>query len=146
MGIEKVFQYNRSCLWIVLFEHSSGNQVVVHAGTKLYRWNNFPELNTEEEHITELYNGMNARKSSFFVFNNNLYVLDGLNYLIYDGLECEKVEGFIPTTSIGRVPSGGGTIYQPINLLSSWRYNYFVANGNDNVYQLDVTGLDSDRG
>ncbi len=144
MGTEKVFNITGVVYGLYFFEHSSGNQVVVHAGTKLYRWNNYPELNTEPEHITELYNGMNARKSAFFVFNNNLYVLDGLNYLIYDGLECKKVEGFVPTTSIGRVPSGGGTIYQPINLLSSWRYNYFVANGTDKVYQLDVTGLDSD--
>ena len=80
MGIEKVFNITGVVYGLYFFEHSSGNQVVVHAGTKLYRWNNFPELNTKEEHITELYSGMNARKSSFFVFNNNLYVLDGLNY------------------------------------------------------------------
>ena len=144
MGIEKVFSTIGVLYGLYFFEHSSGTQVIVHAGTKLYKWNNFPNTNTTPEDVTELYSGMNAHRSSFFVFNNNLYILDGLNYLMYDTTECEKVLGFVPTTSIGRQPSGGGSIYQPINLLSSWRYNLFVADGTTKDYQLDAIMLDAD--
>ncbi len=146
MGIKPLLKVNGVVYGMYFFEHSNGLQVIVHAGTKLYRWVNYPNANEDEDDLKEIRDGMNARKSSFFVFNNKLYILDGINYLVYDGSTCKNVseEAYIPTTTIGRSPTGGGTFYQAVNLLSPWRYNYFVADGYSQNYQLDTVDLDDE--
>lgn len=125
-----------------IFEHTSGIKAIVHCGTKLYKWNNYPTPNTEAGHVTELKTGLNANKSSYFVFNDSLYIKDGLHYYVYNGTTIADVTGYIPTTYIGRSPSGGGTSYQAFNLLSPYRYNSFVGDDTSLVYQLDTVGLD----
>ena len=114
---------------------------LVHAGTKLYLWDNFPSV---PENPTVLLETMNNIKSSFFIFSDKVYINDGENYLVYDGTLREvKDDAFIPTTTRGRNPSGGGTIHQDINLLQPKRKNQFVADGTSKDYQLDATEIDS---
>lgn len=114
---------------------------LVHAGTKLYLWDNFPSV---PENPTVLLNTMNNIKSSFFIFSDKVYINDGENYLVYDGtLKQVKDNAFIPTTTRGRSPSGGGTIYQDINLLQPKRKNQFIADGTSKDYYLDATEIDS---
>ena len=38
-----------------------------------------------------LFVGMNARRSASFIFNNRLYLIDGKNYLVYDGKTVKSV-------------------------------------------------------
>ena len=107
--------------------------MIVHSGTKLHirkggTW-------------TELYSGVNNRASNAFVYENVWYFLDGKVYLQYDGKEIKEVEGYIPTTSIGRKPEGGGTIKEDINFLTPWRYNTFVADGKN--VDVEVTNPDT---
>lgn len=144
LGILKSFKATGKIYGFYFFEQSSGLKVIVHCGTKLYKWNNYPTANTESSHITELYSGMNASKSSFFVYNDNLYIKDGLHYLVYDGSTCVTVTGFVPTEYIGRSPSGGGTFYQAINLISPYRYNSIVGDGTTTLYQLSALLLDEE--
>lgn len=120
-----------------LFFYEIGNRVlkIVHSGTKLYK--------VENGERTELYTGMNVRKSQTFVYNNILYIKDGINYLSYDGETIGEVTGFIPTTSIGRAPKGGGTIYQDVNMLSDYRKNSFSGDGESKEYHLDTQSIDS---
>lgn len=119
----------------------SNTTVLVHAGTKLYLWDNFPSA---PENPTVLSESMNNIESSFFIFENKLYINDGINYLVYDGELKEVSEiAFIPTTTIGRSPSGGGTMYQDINVLQPKRINMFVADGTSKDYYLDATEIDS---
>lgn len=114
---------------------------LVHSGTKLYLWNNFP---SQPNNPTVLSTTMNNDKSSFFIFNSKLYINDGLNYLVYDGtLRSVSQDAYIPTTSIARSPSGGGTQYQDINVLTPKRINQFIADGTSTVYQLDFSSIDS---
>ena len=89
-------------------------------------------------------NGMKPAKSYFFVYNNILYIKDGLNYLEYNGSTLSDVttNAFIPTTSISRNPAGGGTIYQDVNMLSNYRKNTFVADGTSTEYHLDSPTID----
>jgi hypothetical protein len=54
------------------------------------------------------------------------------------------VEGYVPTTSVGRKPSGGGTLYQDVNMLSDMRKNSFVADGKSTEFFLDAKNIDSD--
>lgn len=105
---------------------------IVHSGSKLYK---------EKEVI---YEDMNVYKSNFFVYNSKLYIKDGRSYLVYDGSECKPVAGYIPTTTISRNPSGGGTVYEDVNFLTGLRKNQFVADGESTEYKLDVESFDSD--
>lgn len=107
---------------------------IVHSGTNLYK--------VENGEKTVIYQGVNAAKSDSFVYNNIWYFKDGKSYLQYDGESVTEVVGFVPTTSIGRKPAGGGTIYQDVNLLSSYRINTFLADGTSTVYYLDTKEID----
>lgn len=122
------------------------NKALVHAERHLYLWNNFPSTPTQVSDVTTLKSNMNDEKSSFTIFNKKLYIVDGLNYLVYDGTTLKNVSDdnpYIPTTSISRSPSGGGEIYQPVNVLQSSRRNSFVADGTSTEYYLDTTNIDS---
>lgn len=114
---------------------------LVHAGTKLYLWSNFPSIPEEPQILSET---MNNTRSSFFIFNDKVYINDGLNYLMYDGsLKKVSDNAFIPTTTISRSPSGGGTMYQDVNLLQPKRINRFIADGTSKDYYLDTTEITS---
>ena len=121
-------------------------QVLVHAGTKLYKWTNYPNKPVAK---TELYSGMNPSYSQSFVHNNVLFIKDGINYLEYNGTTCQSVVGTIPITRLGTTPDGAiykddvDYVYQNVNCLSNLRKNGFVADGTSTKYYLDATGLDS---
>lgn len=117
---------------------------IIHIGTKLYKWINFPDIPSEGEKIL-IHSNMNDSKSQMYLFKGNLYINDGLNFLMFDGYSTFSVslEAYIPTTSIGRKPSGGGEIYEDINLLTGQRINTFLADGTSNEYYLDATDIDS---
>lgn len=120
-------------------------KVLLHSGNKLYLWSDYPAKKDKND-MTILFLNMNTIKSRSFIYNNKLYINDGINYLYYDGEKVEEVEkiSFVPTTTIARNPSGGGTLYQPVNLLQTKRKNSFLGNGNDKNYTLDSSNLDND--
>jgi hypothetical protein len=109
-------------------------QMLVHCVDKLYKVVNGAK--------TVLYSGLAQRESNAFIFESVWYFMDGKHYLQYDGTTVKAVEGFVPTTSIGRKPSGGGTIYQDVNMLSEYRINTFVADGESTKYYLDAQDID----
>lgn len=117
------------------------NKALVHAGTNLYLWSNFPDTPEQKELLKS---DMNNIRSSFVIFDDKLYILDGINYLVYDGTlkNVKDDNAYIPTTSISRSPSGGGELYQDINLLSSYRKNSFLADGTSTEYYLDAQNID----
>ena len=69
------------------------DKVLIHSGTNLYLWDNFPSEPTTP--LTPLKNNMNDAKSSFAIFNEKLYIVDGANYLVYDGTNLENVSDTI---------------------------------------------------
>lgn len=111
-------------------------EMLVHSGEKLYSI-----LKGEK---TELYTGLNQTRSESFIYNNVWYFKDGIHYLQYDGNEIKEVVGYIPTTSIARKPEGGGTTYEDVNLLSDYRINTFLADGEATEYVLDAMDIDED--
>ena len=110
--------------------------MIVHSGTKLYKVQNGSK--------TEIYSGVNASSSDGFIYENIWYFKDGKNYLQYDGNVIYAVQGYVPTTSIARKPSGGGKIHEDVNMLTSFRKNTFLADGTSKDYYLDVMKLDTD--
>lgn len=111
-------------------------QMLVHCGDKLYKVVGGAK--------TVLKTGLAQRESNSFIFENVWYFMDGKSYLQYDGSAIKDVEGFVPTTSIGRKPSGGGKIQQDINMLSDYRINTFLADGESKEYHLDAQGIDEE--
>lgn len=124
--------------------------MLVCASTWLYKVvtievNGMPELTLEQLYYDEnktnpvLVTGSHA---DAFIYNNIWYFKSDYLYLQYDGTTIKEVEGYIPTTSIERKPSGGGTIYEDVNMLSDYRINTFVGDGESTEYYLDTQGLD----
>lgn len=109
----------------------NGN-IIVHSGTKLYK------------NSDVIYSSMAEHKSKFFIYKDKLYILDASKYLVYNGTTVTEVEGYIPTTTIGRTPNSGGTKYEDVNLLTGLRKNSFVADGESTDYYVDVESFDSD--
>lgn len=137
-GYSKLAQFEGNINGLYIYNNTTA---LVHAGNKLYLWDNFPSIPEEPKILSET---MNDERTSFFIFNDKVYINDGLNYLVYDG-KLSKVSdnAFIPTTTISRSPSGGGTMYQDVNLLQPKRINRFVADGTSKDYYLDTTEITS---
>jgi len=113
----------------------------VHAGNALYRYieGEAPELVAE---------GLADEKSTGFVHAGRLFLLDGSRYSVVleqeNGLALLPVSdiAFVPTTSIAMSPTGGGTAFEAVNLLTPWRKNSFAGTESDRVFQLDTADLD----
>lgn len=138
--------------------------MIVHSGTKLYK--------VTANSKTTIFSGVREAISNAFIFNDIWYFKDGKNFIQYDGIEVKEIEGYTPTTTIGRTPTveiknsfstvktidgSGGTIHEDVNLLSDYRINTFVGrdpkisdNGGDYAYNqvikyfFDTTDIDND--
>ena len=111
------------------------DEILVHSGTSLYRYAN------GEWGMIE--NGFKNGPSDSFVYEDIWYFKDGEHYYRYNGDTIEDVVGYVPTTSIGRKPAGGGSTYEDINLLTGRRINTFLADGESKEFYLDATNIDT---
>lgn len=108
------------------------NKLIVHSGSNLY----------EEDKI--IYSNMAQNKSVMWGYAKKLYIIDGSEYLVYDGKEVKPVEGYIPTTTTGKSATGEGNKFQDVNLLTGIRKNAFVGDGESTAFQLDTEEFDTD--
>lgn len=141
-GYRKIAQIGTKINGIYLFNLSTA---IVHSGNSLYEWSNFPS-EPNEDSLRELYNNMSSNeRTAFNKFGDNLYINDGSNYILYDGNQVREVkeDAFIPRTTIGRKPTGGGETLQDVNVLQPKRTNSFLADGTSTQYVLDAIGIDS---
>jgi hypothetical protein len=140
--------------------HDTGNiygiyffndEIIVHRGKGLY----FTRNGDTHKFI---WGTINEAQSSGFVYDNKFYFIDGNEYRVYDGesiisaaldtlpraYENRKsfADPYIPTTTIARKPSGGGTKHEDVNLLTGFRKNSFLADGESKEYYLDTMSID----
>lgn len=99
---------------------------------------------------------MNKQKSTSFSFNNRLYIIDGKNYLYYDGTNIHDASSvdsaYVPTTHINIIPGGEnrdtGKEYDQRNLFSPYFKNTFVGDGRATTgtvdYYLSENDLEDD--
>ncbi len=148
-GMKLLNTFSNKILGLFFLNLSGVQHVLVHSGTKLLKWNNFPNSPAE---TTELWTNMNVVESRSFIYEDVLFIMDGTNYLEYDGNTIKEVVGTIPMTSYYKNPDGSTSIdletdtdlvYQPVNCLTSLRKNAFIADGVSVNYQLDAENLDS---
>ena len=103
----------------------------------------------EGKNDTPIFDGMNERKSEAFVFNNLLYIIDGKNYLKYDGTTISNVldEAYIPTTYISIIPAGdnadNGIEYEQRNILTPKFKHTFIGDGETTEFYMNENALDS---
>lgn len=151
-GMELIGKFDYEIFGLFFYKVNNTTHVLVHAGTKLYKWNNFPNDPTIEGGTTLLNSAMNPRKSNYFVFKDDLFIMDGINYLEYNGTTLKDVVGTIPTTSYWKNPDGSVNIgaetdrnyvYQDVNCLTGIRKNTFIGDGESVDYRLDINDLDT---
>ena len=79
---------------------------------------------------------------SFFTFDNKIYILCG-KYMSWDGTTLKEVEGYIPKVFIGTPPSGGGTEFEELNMLTGKKRMTFNGDSNERTYKLAEDYVDS---
>ena len=87
---------------------------------------------------------VNPAHSNGFIYEDVFYFMDQDRYFQYDGTEFKEVEGYVPTTSIGRAPEGGGEIFQEVNMLTGRRINTFLGDNTSFDFYLDAEDIDED--
>ena len=136
-GMKLLHSFDDTVYGIFFYSAGGVNMTIVHSGTKLYKIVGGVR--------SELYSGVNKARSESFVYSGVWYFKDGANYLSFDGKTIGEVVGYIPTTSIGRKPLGGGTIHEDVNLLSPYRINTFLADGESKDFYLDAQNIDEEK-
>lgn len=114
---------------------------LIHAGTKLYYGNEV------------IYTDMNNERSMSWEFNKKLYILDGKQMLVYyqtvsgdvitHHVESAAVNSYVPTVTISKDPSGGGTSYEDLNLLQPGFTEQFLGQAGVTQYTLSFDNLDA---
>lgn len=136
-GYERVFQTSLGTGKINGIFQFNGVFLIAH-GTNLY-------TQSGSDQPVSIYSNKADADTSFFVMEDKCYIMDGTNFLVYDGTTVSKVEDnpYIPTLTIARAPSGGGTPNEDFNLLGAGFKDSFSADGTATIYQLSLTGLDA---
>lgn len=104
-------------------------------------WEN--ELYTDKVRHREIHSGASGNRVNFFMMNNFCYIMDGVNYLVFDGETIKEVEPYIPTIAVSKEPAGGGFSFEDFNLLGPGFKDSFSGDGTATEYILSLSGLDS---
>ena len=88
--------------------------------------------------------GVDSSEGSAFVYEDVWYFKNKNGYWQTTKNAFDQVKGYVPTTSIGRKPAGGGTIHEDVNMLTGNRINTFLADGESTTYVLDAKNIDTD--
>lgn len=109
---------------------------LVHAGERIYKGD------------TVLYEDANDHRSTSWQMGQKLYIADGKALLVYDGETVQRASdvAYIPTLTIAKSPSGGGTDYEALNLLQPKYTELFAGVANQKVYQLTFDKIDTKDG
>ncbi len=135
IGWQTVKQYEGRINGFHIFTDDTGDRLLIHTGDKLY-------CNDEI-----LYEGMADERSVSRQLAGKLVIADGKKLLAVfmeeDILKCTPLEdaAYVPTIVISRNPAGGGTTYEPVNLLGTKRKDSFLGNDSDKKYQLSATEI-----
>ena len=136
--VELFKDYGNTIFGLFFYRVNTTIHMIIHSGTSLIDRVNGIDTVIKQE-------GMNPKKSSFFICNDILYILDGINYLKYDGQTLNNVADnpFIPTTYVSCSPAGGGTeTVEKVNLLTPLQINTFCADGTSKDYVVVAESID----
>lgn len=103
------------------------------------------ELYKDIKPPNELFSGLSGESTSFFYMNGKCYIMDGANFLVYDGVEVKPVTPYVPKISISKDPAGGGVSFEDFNLLGKGFQDSFSADGVAKEFTLTLKGLDETK-
>jgi hypothetical protein len=112
-------------------------------GTGLYSF--VEETNTE----TTLATGLANAKGKFYTFNDVLYYKNGTDFKAITStfVTTDAIgpgsSAHIPTLTVGRSPTGGGTAYEQFNLGQPGFKDSFNGNGSATAFTMSLSGLDA---
>ncbi len=144
IGYKTIIELSGNINGFHTFSSSSGDTLLIHAGTKLYT---ATQAGDGTWSTTQIYTGMENARSVSRQLNKKLIIADGKKLIAYydkNGVmtaETLETSAYVPTVVISRRPNGGGTTYEPINLLGTHRIDSFLGTAGDTEYQLSATGI-----
>ncbi|MCT4545100.1 MAG: hypothetical protein N4A63_16340 [Vallitalea sp.] len=103
----------------------------------IYKHNLINDTNTSIGNLTD-------DITTFFAYNDKLYILDGHEYYSWDGTTFKVVEGYMPTLTISSKPTGGGELLEQKNLLTDWVKQSFSGDGSTKKFKLLEDNIQSD--
>lgn len=104
-------------------------------GVNLYK----QQTNAQPVLISNLLSG---QKLTMYVFNQILYILDGVSYHQWDGTTFSVVDPYVPEITISRKPDGtSSTLNENLNLLTNKAIDSFSGDNSATVYQLSYTAV-----
>ena len=131
-------------IYYVVFESGDGFHLV-HAGTKMYRWDDHTEP-------VEIFDGLADTRLGQFVHKGRWYLLDGVKYRVVtyssetNRFKVEAVQDnpYIPTVAIGIVgntvvvdnENAVDTAYEEANFLTTRRKAKLVGDGTSKIFSL----------
>lgn len=82
--------------------------------------------------------------TEFFGFGGKLYILNGHEYMVWDGIgDATIVSGYVPLVSTANPPEGGGTLLEGVNKLTGARRARYSPDGTATVFHLPETNVES---
>ena len=123
-----------------LYEYKTGayTYLLIATDGKLYRIEKSDlDDDSDWENLTPTQIGsITDADTTFFLFDGKVYILTGSEYKSYDGTTLQDVDGYVPLVFIGTPPAGGGTEYDPINILTGKKHQQFNGDGTSADYYL----------
>ena len=117
---------------------------IFHVGKEFYLYS------AANDSVTKIYTDANPHRSQSWQLSERLIILDGKNIYSYEygkpiGLLTDE-EGYIPLVTISKMPKGGGTPYEALNMLQSGFYEQFFVSTDDvseTEFHLSFNHLDN---
>ena len=107
-------------------------RLLIHAGTQLWLY--------REDGAEQLYSGLAAAPSTGFAADGSYFLMDGTTLYKITGRTVQPAlsNPYIPLTRKSASPSGTGGAGESPNLLTDYRRNSFLSDGETAVFKLDA--------
>ena len=146
-GYKLVYNFTKQITGMYTFNNGGTTYLLIVSNGSLYK---IPQSQLDDDTTWSsltptLVGSVGNYDTTFFSFDKKVYLLNGHKYYSYDGTTLAEVEGYTPLVFVNTPPSGGGTDYDPINILSPKKHMTFNADGTSDTYQLaqkDITSVD----
>ena len=144
-GYKKVYDFGSQIKGTYTFNNGGEVYLLIVANGNLYKiaQSVLEDDSTWESLTPTLIGSVGDYDTTFFSFDKKVYLLNGHKYYSYDGTTLSEVDGYTPLVIVNAPPTGGGTDYDPINLLSAKKHMTFNSDGTASVYQLAEKDIDS---
>lgn len=124
---------------------AGGCTSIIYKNKIIKQWSTFLySYNLDGSSPVQIYTGLAVAKAFFIVFQGLLYMLNGTDYIQYDGTTVTNVPPYVPIVSQGRNEDGTiSTLYEPLNLLTGAFTDMFSPLGVIKIYKMSFSGLDA---